>query len=34
VVLRSVSARICQLLALLGLDAVLTIEPAPDAHRR
>lgn len=33
VVLRSVSARICQLLALLGLDAVLTIEPAPEAHR-
>ena len=33
VLLRSVSARIRQLLALLGLDAVLTIEPAPEAHR-
>jgi anti-anti-sigma factor len=31
--LRAVSRRIRHLLELLGLDAVLTIEPDPDGHR-
>ncbi len=33
VLLRAVSQRIRRLLGLLGLDAVLSIEPEPDAHR-
>lgn len=33
VLLRAVSERIRRLLGLLGLDAVLTIEPEPDGHR-
>jgi anti-sigma B factor antagonist len=33
VLLRAVSNRIRHLLGLLGLDAVLNIEPEPDGHR-
>jgi hypothetical protein len=33
VLLRAVSHRIRNLLDLLGLDAVLNIEPRPDGHR-